>query len=223
MEELYILRDVEFQLLAAALDFTRIYGIYPKGNPNEVEAMYSLHEMAQKGILKQEGERLRLTEPYCTAIQNMKQARRVLSVSEVVAPLSNVCFYLGDMAVSLEESPQDENSVRIGTFKLKSLCSQLSDRELLPDPLWDKDVIERHLREDNTLHEWQKYARFQVFVLDGEEVSESSFYLWKGSGSYWVSEKEDIGTKCRPYDKEQFFRQLWEALEQSDEEKETGI
>ena len=212
MEELLILHETEFQLLAAAFDFTKIYGIPPKERPDEAAVMYSIHEMAEKGILKEEGSKLRLTEPYRTAIQTMKQARRILSVNEVQEPLSNVCFYIGDIVVCLEESRQDENSVKIGTFELQELCDQLSDRELLPDSLWPEDIQKLHARKEPAWSERQKYARFQVFVPGSNGESEEDFYLFKIGGNYWVSEHDDEDSQCDYYDKVLFFERLWECL-----------
>lgn len=212
MEELLILHETEFQLLAAAFDFTKIYGILPKGRPDEAAVMYSIHEMATKGILREEEGRLCLTEPYRTAIQTMKQARRILSVSEVQAPLSNVCYYVGDIAVCLEVSQQDENSVKIGSFELKALYDQLSDRELLPDSLWPEEIIKLRVQEEPLPDERQKYARFQIFTLNDNAESEENFYLFKSGGKYWVSEREDRDSQCVYYDKELFFKRLWECL-----------
>lgn len=209
MEELLILREAEFQVLAAAMDFTRIYGVRSKSEPDEAAVMYVIHEMARKGILISEGGNFRLKEPYRTAILSMKAAEQILAVTGGDMGMSDVCFYLGGTIVSLEESMQDENAVRIGIHKREALYTQLSDRGFLPRPLLDPDIAGLWEREPKPCKEETVYARY-LLLSAGKEPQEADrmFCLIRESCGYRVMEKTGDGKEYRAYEAQEFYKRL---------------
>ncbi|MBD5459947.1 MAG: hypothetical protein HDR26_03240 [Lachnospiraceae bacterium] len=209
MEELLILGETEFQILAAAMGLTRIYGIRPKSEPDEAAVMYTIHEMAGKGILVQEGGGFRLREPYRTAVLSMKEAGWILAVTGKDREMSDACFYLGDRLVSLEESLQDESAIKIGVHEREELFPQLSDRGFLPKPFLDPDIAGLQERETAFWDEENVYARYLLLAAGGErQEAVRDFSLIREAGGYRVAERTGDLREYWEYEAQAFYEML---------------
>lgn len=209
MEEFLILREIEFQVLAAAMGFTKIYGVRPQGKPDEAAVMYAVHEMAEKGILTGEGSNFRLKEPYRTAVLTMKDAGQILAVTGGDDGMSDVCFYLGERMVSLEESMQDESAVRVGIHEREALYTQLWDRGFLPKPFLDPDIAMLQERENASRDEENIFARYLILSADkNRQGTDRAFYLIRESCAYRVMEKIGDRKEYREYEVQDFYKLL---------------
>lgn len=214
MEEFLILREIEFQVLAAAMGFTEIYGVRPQEQPDERAVMYAVHEMAEKGILTGESGNFRLNEPYRTAVLTMKGAERILAVTGGDGGMSDVCFYLGDKMVSLEESMQDESAVRIGIHDKEALYTQLLDRGFLPRPFLDPDIAALQEWEDAPDGAENIYAGYRILPA-GEKRQETPrvFYLIREACNYRGMEKIGDRKVYFPYEVQDFYKMLTACIQ----------
>lgn len=209
MEELLILRETEFQILAAAMGLTRMYGIRPKSEPDEAAVMYTIHEMAGKGILIREDGKFRLREPYRTAVLSMKEADWILAVTGKDGEMSDACFYFGDRLVSLEESMQDECAIKIGIHEREELFTQLSDRGFLPKPFLDPDIAGLQERENTVWDEGNVYARYLLLAAGGERQEVvRDFSLIREACSYRVAERTGDLREYWEYEAQSFYELL---------------
>ncbi len=210
MVEQWILQETEFQILAAVMGIENIYGIRPKQELGESEVMYTVHEMAKKGILLPEGSSLRIIEPYRQAFRSIKTAKRILAVTGSDDKLTDACFYLGKQMVVLEKSQRDEHAVRICMAERSMLYEQLCDREFLPEPFWDPDMKGLQKEEELAAEEQSPYAVYRVFDTTHKMRGPYKvFTLLYALCDYWVSEEEG-GLVC--YDRKRFCERLTDVL-----------
>ena len=187
MEELFILQEIEFQILAGAMGIKRVYGIKPETELDETNTMYTIHEMTGKGILLQDEKGLYITEPYRTALQIMKNADQILTVAGEKP--GECCFYFGEKIVSLESSRQDKNAVKIGLFEREMLCGKLQDGEFLPQPLLEMDIACLQSEEDMLESENPVYDEFCLYSTSDEEAKMKIFLL-ENPCNYWIKIEE---------------------------------
>lgn len=206
MEELFILQEEEFQILAAAMDFTEIYGIPAIHVPDETSVFYALYEMVQKGILEKAEEGFRLAEVYRTAFQNMKSAEKILAVTGRDEESSDICFYLGDKLISLEESRQDKHAVKIGVFEKCELQKLLSERGFLPEPFWKADIAGQQAGEELPLKEETVFAEY-LWFLPSEKAGKpyQSFRLLQNGCDYRIAEEKGEITVYTAYGADEFY------------------
>lgn len=210
MEELFILREEEFQILATAMDFTDVYGICTVHTPDEASVLYAVHEMVQKGILEKTKEGFCPAPVYRTAFSNMKAAEKILAVTGSNEETADTCFYLGDKLISLEESRQDKNAVRIGIFEKSELRGLLSERGFLPEPFWKQDIAEVQKEGEPTPEDESVFAQYVLFCpLDKKQEPYKSFQLLQNGCDYRIAENDDKAVVYAAYNAEDF----WTCLE----------
>lgn len=206
LEELFILQEEEFQILATAMDFTEVYGICTTHVQDETSVFYALYEMVQKGILEKTEEGFRLAVVYRTAFQNMKKAEKILAVTGRGEDTSDICLYLGKKLISLEESRQDEHAVKIGIFEKSELKRLLSERGFLPKPFWKPDIAVLEKGEGMPLQEEMVFAQYLLFS-PSEKPREPyrSFRLLQNGCDYRIAEDKKETTVYTAYDVEEFY------------------
>lgn len=212
MEELFILQEEEFQILATAMDFTDVYGICTTHTPDEASVLYAIHGMVQKGILEKTKEGFCPAPVYRIAFSNMKTAEKILAVTGKNEETADICFYLGDKLISLEESRQDKNAVRIGIFEKYELRRLLSERGFLPEPFWEQDVAELQEDEEPLPGEESVFAQYLLFSpQEKKQEPYKSFRLLQNGCDYRFAEKDGETVTYAVYSEEVF----WEYLERS--------
>ena len=92
MEEIFILQQTEFRILAALVNLNKMYGIRSEEELGEKEFMYGVHEMAEKRILKKEDGKFAIQEPYKTMILSIRDAATILAVTGKSDETGNTCF-----------------------------------------------------------------------------------------------------------------------------------
>lgn len=220
MEELFILREEEFQILATALDFTDVYGICTVHMPDEAFVLYTVHEMVQKGILEKTKEGFCPAPVYRTAFSNMKAAEKILAVTGKNEETEDICFYLGDKLISLEESRQDKNAVRIGIFEKSELRGLLSERGFLPEPFWKQDIAGLQKEEELTPEKENVLAQYVLFCpSEKKQEPYKSFRILQNGCNYRIAEKDDEAVVYAAYSIEDF----WACLEHSLGRKEGQV
>lgn len=225
MEEILILQQTEFQILAAAVNFTKIYGIRPESFPDESAFMYGVHEMVQKGILKEQNEKFVLQEPYRTAFLSMKDAETILAVESHADAVGNSCFYFGEKLITLEESLQDEAAFRIGVSNKEDLYELLEEKGFLPKPLLEPDVAVLQEVEElqeamgDTPMEKSIYAQYLIFYPKNGQQAQKTLYLINNPYNYWIAEKEGNQTRFFHYNQESMYESLRQALRYTEEQE----
>lgn len=212
MEELFILREEEFQILAIAMDFRDVYGICTVHMPDEASVLYTIHEMVQKGILEKTKEGFCPAPVYRTAFSNMKAAEKILAVTGKNEETEDICFYLGEKLISLEESRQDKNAVRIGIFEKRALRGLLSERGFLPKPFWKQDIAGLQKEEELPPEEENVLAQYVLFCpSEKKQEPYKTFLLLQNGCNYRIAEKDDEAVVYAVYSTEDF----WACLEHS--------
>lgn len=212
MEELFILREEEFQILATAIDFTDVYGICTVHAPDEASVLYAIHEMVQKGILEKTEEGFCPAPVYRTAFSNMKAAKKILSVTGKEEETADVCFYIGDKLISLEESRQDKNAVRIGIFERSELRELLSERGFLPKSFWEQDIGKLQKAGELPFEGETVFAQYVLFCPpEKKQEPYKSFWLLQNGCDYRIVEKDGEAVGYAAYGTEDF----WACLEHS--------
>ena len=220
MEELFILQEEEFQILATAMDFTDVYGICTVHTPDEASVLYAIHEMVQKGILEKTKEGFYLAPVYRTAFSNMKTAEKILAVTGKNEEVSDICFYLGDRLISLEESRQDKNAVKIGIYEKCELRSLLAERGFLPEPFWEQDIAELQKEGELLLTEETVLAQYVLFSPpDKKQEPYKNFRLLQNGCDHRIAEKDGEAVAYAVYSAEGF----WTCLERSLGMKEVQV
>lgn len=212
MEELFILREEEFQILATAMDFTDVYGICTVHTLDEASVLYAVHEMVQKGILEKTKEGFCPTPVYRTAFSNMKAAEKILAVTGKNEETVDTCFYLGNKLISLEESRQDKNAVRIGIFEKSELRGLLSERGFLPEPFWKQEIVGFQKKGELPFKGETVFAQYVLFCPpEKKQEPYKSFLLLQNGCDYRIAENDDKAVVYAAYSIEDF----WACLEHS--------
>ncbi len=217
MYELYILTQPEFQILAVSKDIRKMYGIKPAGILDEDLVMYEIHEMVSKGILREKGASFVICAPYDAMIDTIKKSEAFLSVQSAYEEFDDISFYYDDpMVTSYEESRQDEESVKLGIFKIEEMQEALQDRGFLPENPIDPDIA-LILNDDGLIRELSEAKELVVFSIiyrDGAGKAHGTVALIKWKAQYWIK-------KMRPgleepeyviYDKSVFYEILIKML-----------
>ena len=211
MEELFILQEAEFQILAGAIGLKRVYGIKPETVLDETNTMYTIHEMTRKGILLQDEKGLFITEPYRTAFTVMKEAKQIVTAEG--EKTGERCFYSGEKMVCLECSQQDKNAVKIGLFDRELFCGQLVESDFLPQPLLEPDIAQLQSEDDMLEDENPVYAEFCFYaVSETEEVPEIKISLLENPCNYWIKIEENDEIRYMHYDIESCYNCLKSVL-----------
>ena len=213
MEELFILREEEFQILATAMDFTDVYGICTVHAPDEASVLYAIHEMVQKRILEKTKEGFCPAPVYRTAFSNMKAAEKILAVTGKNEETADICFYLGNKLISLEESRQDKNAVKIGIFEKRELRGLLSERGFLPEPFWEQDIVGLQREGELPLKGETVFAKFVLFCpAKKKQKPYKSFQILQNGCDYRIAEKDDEAVVHTAYSTEDFLACLAHSL-----------
>jgi len=216
MEEILILQQTEFRILAAIVNLNKVYGIRPKEVLDEKEFMYGVHEMAAKGILKKEAEKFSIQDPYKTMILSIRDAQKILAVAGNGNEVGKTCFYFGEKLIVMEESMQDDAALRIGVFNREDFYTLLEEKAFLPMPLLDPDVAqlqtEEELLEDLKDKELPVYAEYKIMNRYGNEVVNKDIKLIYNPYNYWIMENEDGDSLFFRYTKEDLFDRLKQEL-----------
>ena len=240
METLHILPLYEFQILAAAVGITDLYGINPGDPLQEDTLMYGIHEMVRKGILISQENGFNLIEPYRTIFLSIKDASWILAVTGSEPEMENICFYLGEKLITLEESRQDSKALRIGVYEKEEMFSLLEERGFLPKPYLEPDVSAIQ-PEEELLEALQSdtreglMRRGSFFLLNGEKgdrmpeilaqylvfafgkeketLPRKAFYLLSNPCNYWVAEKDREETIFLHYDTHSLYERILAALQ----------
>lgn len=189
MNELYILTRPEFQILAASKDIRKMYGIKLARILDEDLVMYGIHEMVSKGILKEKGTSFVICAPYDAMLDTIKKSEFFLSIQSTCEELDDISFYYDDpMVISYEESRRDEESVKLGIFRIEEMQETLQDRGFLPDNPLDPDIA-LILNDDGIIRELSKAKELAVFSIiyrDGAEKAPVTVALIKWKAQYWI-------------------------------------
>ena len=215
MEELFILSQTEFQILAASRGIRRFFGVKSNVVLDETMVLYQIHEMAQRGILTQNGEGFEIQETYRNLMDGIKNATKLLVISDTRDTNGNVCIYKGEKIVCLEESPRDEDSLRLGIYEGDELSQVLRDRELLPENSYDSDIMQ--LQDPEQYREEilaaSPLVSYEVMMNDAEIAEKQIIEVVMLLGQYWIR-KQGIGESIEifGYDRQQMCETLQELL-----------
>lgn len=215
MEELFILSQTEFQILAASRGIRRFFGVKSNVVLDETMVLYQIHEMAQRGILTQNGEGFEIQETYRNLMDGIKNATKLLVISDTRDTNGNVCIYKGEKIVCLEESPRDEDSLRLGIFEGDDLSQVLRDRELLPENSYDSEIMQiqdpEQYREEILAAD--PLVSYEVMMNDAEIAEKQIIEVVMVLGQYWIR-KQGIGESIEifGYDRQQMCETLQELL-----------
>ena len=215
MEELFILSQTEFQILAASRGIRRFFGVKSNVVLDETMVLYQIHEMAQRGILTQNGEGFEIQETYRNLMDGIINATKLLVISETRDTNGNVCIYKGEKIVCLEESPRDEDSLRLGIYEGDDLSQVLRDRELLPENSYDSDIMQ--LQDPEQYREEilaaSPLVSYEVMMNDAEIAEKQIIEVVMVLGQYWIR-KQGIGESIEifGYDRQQMCETLQELL-----------
>lgn len=213
MEELFILQEEEFQILATAMDFTDVYGICTVHTPGEASVLYAIHEMVQKGILEKAKEGFCPAPVYRTAFSNMKTAEKILAVTGKNEETADICFYLGERLISLEESRQDKNAVKIGIYEKSELRSLLAERGFLPEPFWKQDIAELQKEGELWSGEETVFVQYVIFSPpDKKQEPYQCFRLLQNGCDYRIAEKDGEAVGYAVYSTEEFWMRIEHSL-----------
>lgn len=221
MGEILILQQTEFQIIAVAVKFLQVYGIRTDIIVDEKSFMYNLHEMVVKGIFCVRDQEFVLQEPYRTAFLSMRDAESILSVSGNRDVLGNICFYIGDKLITLEQSIQDESALRIGIYEKSELSGLLEEKGFFPEPFVESDIaqfqseeeivdtlsdsVKKQLfdskgitfiqaestQDENISTEGEIYAQYLIFEPKKGTQAKRAYYLLYNPYNYWIAEKDD--------------------------------
>lgn len=215
MEELFILSQTEFQILAASRGIRRFFGVKSNVVLDETMVLYQIHEMAQRGILTQNGEGFEIQETYRNLMDGIKNATKLLVISDTRDTNGNVCIYKGEKIVCLEESPRDEDSLRLGIYEGDDLSQVLRDRELLPENSYDSDIMQ--LQDPEQYREEilaaSPLVSYEVMMNDAEIAEKQIIEVVMVLGQYWIR-KQGIGESIEifGYERQQMCETLQELL-----------
>lgn len=215
MEELFILSQTEFQILAASRGIRRFFGVKSNVVLDETMVLYQIHEMAQRGILTQNGEGFEIQETYRNLMDGIKNATKLLVISDTRDTNGNVCIYKGEKIVCLEESPRDEDSLRLGIYEGDDLSQVLRDRELLPENSYDSDIMQ--LQDPEQYREEilaaSPLVSYEVMMNDAEIAEKQIIEVVMVLGQYWIR-RQGIGESIEifGYDRQQMCETLQELL-----------
>lgn len=239
METLHILQKMEFQILAAAVGITDLYGIRLGESLSEKTLMYGIHEMVRKKILIDKESSFEISEPYRSAFLSLKDTKWIFAAAGSGTEMENTCFYLGEKLVTIEESLQDKNAVRMGVYEKEALYVLLQEKGFLPKPYLDLDIavlqpqeeLLEALSEDTRkglfepeeffLYSWEEESRQEIlaqylvfaFGKDVEPVPRKALYLLSNPCNYWIAEKDREQTTLLQYDENNLYERILDALE----------
>lgn len=231
MEVMEILQQPELQLLAAAAGITEWYGATAGQPLTEQETMYWLHELIRRGVLSGGEGKFRFCEPYRTIFRTIKTADRLLAVTGNAQEMQNVCLYCGEKLVTLEESRQDADAVRIGVYEWEALHGLLEERGFLPEPYVEPDIAGLQPEEEftemlseqvkqllvqpdrfdfSTEKEAQLLVQYLMFDLKREQKREpfQAFYLLANPCNYWIAAKDIQSLSYLRYDREKLLESI---------------
>ena len=215
MEELFILSQTEFQRLAASRGIRRFFGVKSDVGLDETMVLYQIHEMAQRGILTQNGEGFEIQETYRNLMDGIKNATKLLVISDTRDTNGNVCIYKGEKIVCLEESPRDEDSLRLGIYEGDDLSQVLRDRELLPENSYDSDIMQLQDPEQyrEAILAASPLVSYEVMMNDAEIAEKQIIEVVMVLGQYWIR-KQGIGESIEifGYERQQMCETLQELL-----------
>lgn len=235
MEEILILQQLEFEILAAAVGIKSIYGLQSQIEMNEKNVLYHMHEMVQNGILRAENQSFRIEEPFRTAIIGIKEADRLLSVRAEKDFKRNCCFYLGEKLVTLEESESDEHAIRIGIYERENFWKVMEERDFVPkervpidiarlqteqelvdllktserSQIQNQDQIEfvslQNEKEDDYGGTVQIFLQYLFFCPKEDRIARGAVYLVNHPYNYWIVKKKAEKTEFLCYSKEEMY------------------
>lgn len=189
MNELYILTQQEFQILAASKDIRKMYGIKHAGILDEDLVMYEIHEMVSKGILREKEASFVICAPYDAMLDTIKKSDVFLSIQSAYEEFDDISFYYDDpMVTSYEESRRDEESVKLGIFKIEEMQEALQDRGFLPENSIDPDIA-LILNTDGIIQELseaKELAVFSIICRDSAGKVPGTVTLIKCKAQYWI-------------------------------------
>ena len=234
METLHILQQSEFQVLAAAVGFTNIYGIRSDIEIDETAVMYGIHEMVQKGILKPIGDNFEISEPLKSAFLNLRDATSILAATGIGERKDNACFYIGEKIISVEESSTDKNAVKIGIYERTELYECLLERGFLPEPFVEEDIAcmqpEEEMLSELPGESIKDIASTDQLDLSGANVEEAvaaqylciypkearevkkAFYLINNSCNYWIAQKDADSIEFAQYNPDELYERVTAVL-----------
>ncbi len=216
MEELIILRQQEFQILAAALGIKEIFGLRPRkdvGSFKRTDFLYVVHEMAQKGILEPKGTEYAVQEPYRSLMRSVGEAGRILAVEERKERAA--AFYFGSKLACLEESVQDEDAVRMGLYVPGECRRVLEEMEFLPPPRLEADLAA--LQTEKEAREWlDRPFAFRYLIFDRDKCLKAEFCLMDTSCNYWIVEKGEKELLLSRYSPQDLYEKIQGALKEEE-------
>ncbi len=216
MEELIILRQQEFLILAAALGIKEIFGLRPRedmGSFKRADFLYVVHEMAQKGILKPEGTEYAVQEPYRSLLRSVGEAGRILAVEDREGRAA--AFYFGRETACLEESVQDEDAVRMGLYAPEECRRVLEEMEFLPQPRLEADLAA--LQTEEEAREWlDKPFAFRYLIFDRDKSLHAEFCLTDTPCNYWIVEKREKELLLSRYSPQGLYEKIQGALKEEE-------
>lgn len=215
MEELIILPQREFQVLAAAWGIGEIFGVCPREDMSGLgrsDLLYIVHEMAQKNILKFDGARYEVQEPYRSVLCSIREAEQILAVEDRDGYAS--VFYFGRALVCLEESVQDEDAVRIGIYDPGKCRSVLEEKGFLPQPCPEGNLAV--LQTEDEAGEWLANVSaggsvpyvFRYRIFDSLKSLQAEYDLVEGPFNDWIVHKSGEELQISRYDGQRLYEKL---------------
>lgn len=237
MDILHILSYLDFQVLAGVAGISQLYGVRVNQTYSEQEMMYCVHELVKRGILKGENGQFSMEEPYRTIFRSLKNSQYILAMTGIMDDMRNVCIYIGDKLVAVEDSLQDQNAVRIGVYEPDQLKRLMKENGFMPKAYMEMDIAmlqsEKELTE--SLEQEIRECLFEpkrFFLLDEKEQSGKvlgqylifsygmrkqhipchGFYLIDNVCNYWIARKDGEQTTLSQYSEDSMFQNIIEAM-----------
>lgn len=198
MDKIFIIKDVELKILLAAVGIEHLCGFKQAGSVKEENIPYIIHEMARHEILRLNGDRLFINEPYLTIAQGIKDAKAVLSVKYDEMLCSTVVLYIGKNIIELSDSITDKDAVRINIKTFDEIYEFIDDvfslREeiIYPDEIFLEEasggdeslIVKAELMDKNAavLREWRmfksRYGSFVESFAEGKKINAVPYKEW---------------------------------------------
>lgn len=154
-----VLNILEFQVLAAAKNIQSYYGFPAEKGATEEEIRFAVYQLARAGILKQQGEELRIQDPMAGYMELLARARGLIVLDRGQYRLPRQCIYCSrnqngeERYLCLENSSTDADRLCLSALDEHELELQMEDLGQLPKP---------HLTEGLGDYDFESYWNRQL-------------------------------------------------------------
>ena len=141
---------MEYHVLAAARGAERYYGYPMDTGGQRLAARYAVYQMTRDGILVDEGDGLRIQQPFSHYMDIICTSSDLVVIDRGGDTLPRQCIYHGPAGhigkdaggtyVCLEESQVDEGKVCLSGMDQDGLCQQMEDLGQLPLPRLEEGI-----------------------------------------------------------------------------------